>query len=82
MRSTCRVPEQEHENSTRKVPDRAPSMLACWDRGLRCRFANKAYERWFEVAADTLNGTAIQDLLEPTLFALDEPLKTAKCTGS
>jgi PAS domain S-box-containing protein len=48
------------------------SMLAYWDRDLRCRFANRAYEIWFGADPDTLLGTSLQDLLGPTLFALNE----------
>lgn len=55
-----------------RLADRIPSMLAYWDRDLRCRFANRAYERWFGVDADALIGTSIKDLLGPTLFALNK----------
>lgn len=57
----------------RRLVDRVPSMLAYWDRDLRCRFANQAYERWFGVNPQALNGTSIRDLLGPELFALNEP---------
>lgn len=53
--------------------DRVPSMLAYWDRDLRCRFANRAYESWFGVNPDHLIGISIQDLLGPELFELNEP---------
>ncbi len=49
----------------------APSMLAYWDRDLRCRFANRAYEQWFGVALESLPGTWLPDLLGPALYALN-----------
>jgi len=56
----------------RLLVDRVPSMLAYWDRDLRCRFANRAYEKWFGVDPDRLIGTSIRDLLGPKLFAMNE----------
>lgn len=64
-----------------RVLDRAPAMLAYWDKDLRCRFANRAYEQWFGVDADKMIGTAIQDLLGPALFALNEPYVRAALRG-
>ncbi len=57
----------------RLLVDHLPSMLAYWDRDLLCRFANRAYERWFGVSPEALLGTSIRDLLGPKLFALNEP---------
>jgi PAS domain S-box-containing protein len=57
----------------RLLVDRVPSMLAYWDRDLKCRFANRAYEKWFGVDPDRLLGTSIRDLLGPTLFEMNEP---------
>ena len=56
----------------RLLVDRVPSMLAYWDRDLRCRFANRAYEKWFGADPDRLIGTSIRDLLGPKLFAMNE----------
>jgi len=56
----------------RLLVDRVPSMLAYWDKDLRCRFANRAYEKWFGVDPDRLIGTSIRDLLGPKLFAMNE----------
>jgi PAS domain S-box-containing protein len=47
-------------------------MLAYWDSDLHCRFANRAYEKWFGVNPDRLIGTSIRDLLGPKLFAMNE----------
>jgi PAS domain S-box-containing protein len=65
----------------RRLVDHLPSMLAYWDRDLRCRFANQAYERWFGVNPDGLVGTSIRDLLGPELFALNEPYILAALRG-
>jgi PAS domain S-box-containing protein len=52
------------------ILDQLPSMLGYWDRDLRCRFANHAYERWFGVSQRSMIGMRLQDLLGP-LFALN-----------
>jgi PAS domain S-box-containing protein len=65
----------------RRVADRVPSMLAYWDRDLRCRFANRAYEIWFGVDPEGLVGHHIAELLGPELFALNEPYMRAALRG-
>jgi PAS domain S-box-containing protein len=72
-----------HDTShhVRLLVDHVPSMLAYWDRDLRCRFANRAYETWFGVNPDSLVGTSIKDLLGPQLFALNEPYIRAVLNG-
>jgi len=60
-------------HTLRRLVDHVPSMLAYWDCDLRCRFANRAYERWFGVDPDGLIGTSIAALLGPELYALNEP---------
>jgi len=65
----------------RLLVDRVPSMLAYWDRDLRCRFANRAYEKWFGVEPDRLPGTSIRDLLGPALFEMNEPHIRAALAG-
>jgi len=57
----------------RALMDHLPSMLAYWDANLRCRFANRAYERWFGVDPVALIGRSLRDLLGPELFSLNEP---------
>lgn len=64
--------EQSLLVTLRLLVDHVPSMLAYWDSDLKCRFANRAYERWFGVDPDGLIGTSIRDLLGPDLYALNE----------
>ena len=56
-------------------------MLAYWDKDLRCRFANRAYERWFGVDPDSLIGTSIRELLGPALYAANESYIRAALDG-
>ncbi|MGN6528182.1 MAG: PAS domain-containing sensor histidine kinase [Burkholderiaceae bacterium] len=56
-----------------RIADRIPSMLAYWDRELRCLFANRAYHDWFGVEPESLIGSTLPRLLGPELFALNEP---------
>lgn len=73
--------EKDVNYHMRLLVDRVPSMLAYWDRELRCRFANRAYEKWFGVDPDRLIGTSIRDLLGPDLFAQNEPHMRAALAG-
>ncbi|HEY6556071.1 MAG TPA: PAS domain S-box protein, partial [Polyangiaceae bacterium] len=52
--------------------DRISAMLAYWDSAQRCRFANRAYERWFGVSPESLIGRHISELLGP-LYELNLP---------
>ena len=73
--------QTDAERTLRAAVDRLPSMLACWDRELRCRYANQAYQTWFGVDPTKLVGTRIQDLLGPALFALNESYIRAALAG-
>lgn len=72
---------RDTSHHVRLLVDHVPSMLAYWDRDLRCRFANRAYETWFGVVPDSLVGTSIRELLGPQLFALNEPYIRAALNG-
>ncbi|HET8693227.1 MAG TPA: PAS domain-containing protein, partial [Aquabacterium sp.] len=60
-------------NHMHKLVDHVPSMLAYWDRNLRCRFANQAYKVWFGVDPETLLGKSIVELLGPDLYEQNRP---------
>lgn len=55
-----------------QIVDRVPSMLAYWDAGQRCRFANRAYERWFGISPEAMIGKHLSELLGP-LYKLNLP---------
>jgi PAS domain S-box-containing protein len=56
----------------RTLVDTLPSMVAYWDASVRCRFANRAYERWFGVSPESIIGKHIRELLGP-LYELNLP---------
>lgn len=65
----------------RLLVDRVPTMLAYWDRELRCRFANRAYEDWFGVGPGCLLGTHVRDLLGPEIFEMNRPMMLKALAG-
>lgn len=66
---------------TRTVTDAVPSMIGYWDRDLHCRFANKAYEKWFNVEVETIVGMHIKDVLGEHLFKMNQPRMQAALAG-
>ncbi|HEX5355830.1 MAG TPA: PAS domain-containing protein [Aquabacterium sp.] len=67
--------DQQHNDLSyymRRLVDHVPSMLAYWDKDLRCRFANKAYKVWFGLTPEQIIGIRMEELLGPRLFALNE----------
>lgn len=56
----------------RTLVDKISAMVAYWDSSLRCRLANRAYERWFGVTPESLIGKHISELLGP-LYQLNLP---------
>ncbi|MDE2397401.1 MAG: PAS domain-containing protein [Burkholderiales bacterium] len=61
--------------------DHVPSMLAYWDQDLRCRFANRAYERWLGFDARSMPGRNLREVLGERLFALNESYIRAALRG-
>ncbi len=64
----------------RRLADNISSMLAYWDAELRCRFANRAYERWFGKSPESLLGKHISELLGP-IYELNLPYIEAALRG-
>lgn len=62
------------ERFLRFITDAVPGMVAYWDNGLRCRFANKRYLEWFGRLPEELTDiVTLKELLGEKLFALNEP---------
>ncbi len=57
----------------RNVLDSVPSMIAYWDRNLRNRFANKAYEEWFGVTPEWVKGRLLSELLDEDAYRESTP---------
>ena len=64
----------------RTIVDAIPAMLAYWDSTQRCRFANRAYERWFGVSPESLIGKHASELLGK-LYPLNRPYIEAALRG-
>lgn len=54
------------------LADNVPAILAFWSKDGRCRYANKAYRKWYNVAPEDLMGKHISEVLGP-LYPLSKP---------
>ncbi|MBL8351000.1 MAG: PAS domain S-box protein [Burkholderiaceae bacterium] len=63
------------------ITDAIPGLVAYWDRELRCRFANPAYQAWFSRAPADMLGARMPDLLGPQLFEQTRPHVDAVLAG-
>jgi signal transduction histidine kinase len=65
-----------------KVADHITAMLAYWDKDLVCRFANKAYEHWFnKTSEEMVNKITLPELLGP-LYEKNLPYISAALEGN
>ncbi|HVU96330.1 MAG TPA: PAS domain-containing protein [Puia sp.] len=64
------------------IADTVNAMLAYWDTGLMCRFANKSYSDWFGVSKEAMvNKMTLPQLLGPELFEKNRPFVMAALQG-
>jgi diguanylate cyclase (GGDEF)-like protein/PAS domain S-box-containing protein len=66
----------------KSLTDSLPSLVAYWDKDLRCRFANNAYLEWFGKPPEHVVGYTMMDLMGERLFALNEPYIRAVLVGT
>ncbi|PHV05523.1 hybrid sensor histidine kinase/response regulator [Janthinobacterium sp. BJB412] len=69
--TTERLARSEH--FIRTVTDNLPGMVAYWDAGLRCRFANRYFLDWHGSDAERIAGAAMPDVLGAAAFAQQRP---------
>ncbi|NVB76823.1 MAG: PAS domain S-box protein [Kofleriaceae bacterium] len=50
----------------RATVDNTPAMVSYWDADQRCRFANRAYERWWGISPDAMIGMRLSEVLGPS----------------
>ena len=62
----------EHDSLLFRIINKVPGMVAYWDTGQRCKFANADYERWFGVKPENLIGKTMKELLGP-IYELNLP---------
>ena len=53
----------QSERFIRTITDNLPGMVAYWDAGLRCRFANRYFLEWHSKDAEAVLGATMLDLL-------------------
>jgi diguanylate cyclase (GGDEF)-like protein/PAS domain S-box-containing protein len=63
----------DRERFVHAVTDNIPGLVAYWDAGWRCRFANKQCREWFDKAPDEIRGMSLRILLGDHLFDLNKP---------
>ena len=72
---------EQSEHFVRAVTDNLPGMVAYWDAGLRCRFANRFFRDWHRVDNDGLMGALMPDVVGEAQFAESRPYVEAALAG-
>jgi len=55
------------------IADNVPAIIAYIDTGLRYRFVNLGYEKWFGWKAETITGNKVADVLDGAVYAVAKP---------
>ena len=63
----------KNERFLRALTNNLPGMVGYWNSDLRCRFANRHYQDWFNKSSEQMLGIKIQDLLGEQLFSINNP---------
>jgi PAS domain S-box-containing protein len=80
LRATTSQLEQS-ELFIRTITDNLPGMVAYWDAGLVCHFANKRYLEWYGRAPTEIATMRIEDLLGDEAYALSRPYLAGVMAG-
>jgi PAS domain S-box-containing protein len=80
LRATAaRLAQSEH--FVRTVTDNLPGMVAYWDAGLCCRFANRFFLDWHRRSNTQMMGAHMPDVLGAQQFAESQPYVEAALAG-
>ena len=72
---------QAGESFLRAMADAVPGLIAHWDSGLRCTFANKRCLQWFGRPLAEIIGASMPSVLGEHLFGLAKPHVDAALAG-
>ncbi|WP_169725277.1 diguanylate cyclase [Fundidesulfovibrio putealis] len=72
---------EDSERFIRMVTDNIPGMVAYWDRDLRCKYGNMAYQEWFGRSMEDMRGISLREVLGEVLFQKNEPHIMAALKG-
>ncbi|HEX8405183.1 MAG TPA: response regulator [Duganella sp.] len=59
----------QSEQFVRTVTDNLPGMVAYWDAGLSCRFANRYFLEWHQSSLERMIGARMPDVLGERIYA-------------
>jgi PAS domain S-box-containing protein len=68
---TAQLDHTRHD--LQNILNAVPSMIGYWDRDLKNRVANQAYEDWFGLAPAQIQGMHIRELLGKDIYELNRP---------
>jgi PAS domain S-box-containing protein len=68
---TAQLDHTQHD--LQNILNAVPSMIGYWDKELKNRVANQAYEKWFGLTPQQIKGMHIRDLLGEDIYQLNSP---------
>ncbi|WP_445234341.1 PAS domain-containing protein, partial [Duganella rhizosphaerae] len=71
----------QSEHFVRTVTDNLPGMVAYWDAGLRCRFANRYFLEWHGRSTRQMLGAHMPEVLGEAQYAVSEPYVRGALAG-
>ncbi len=71
----------QSEQFVRTVTDNLPGMVAYWDAGLCCRFANRYFLEWHRMDLERMMGARMPDVLGEAAYAASAPYVQAALNG-
>jgi diguanylate cyclase (GGDEF)-like protein/PAS domain S-box-containing protein len=72
----------ESERFVKTITNAVPGLVGCWDKELRCRFANIGYLEWFGRPHAEVIGAHLRDLMDEHTLRACEPRIQAVLAGN